>query len=1146
LVASTGEFHFISRDTDFDRVGDTAVSAGFVNERLEVCPARQKVTIIDACESGGFAVGLRTRDAKGPRQALLQSRGVYVVSSSGPGEASYSGPATSSGAPTPSVFTGEIIDAMRSGKADNDGDGKISIEDLFHYVSARLRSRERDSAQMPVFSSLGVTAKIVIAQVIAGGAIRLADVPAELVSDRLPSPAGAATSAAPPRTRTEAWSRLLDYYQRCVRAESMDAPLLRLGEEGDRFVHLHGRERVLSGGQDSGDRIEVPPRMSEWLKLAEESEDELWAGYPAVLLYGPSTQPWREARFAPLLMRRVDVVGNGTNLSLQPFGAAQPHPGLASEWLGDDQAQHLVATYFATWHAGGYAQMVKDIRALLDTEFELPMVEELRPEFLADTLDHRTPTNGARNVAVLFRVTRKDEIVGNLLKDLARIADQPHQIERTALAALLPTPTPPTGAAPAGTSPVLVTPLACNEAQQAVIASAMTSPMTVATGPPGTGKTQLVTNTVATAVSHAHTVLVTSTNNAAVNEVWQRCRKLIPGLLIRTGNVTYAEGETGELGELLALGPPGANLATADAALTAATHQWQGIRADLRAVAELEHALLAQAQRREELATQLSWTTTELVAHLGGHEEAARWQRRAQRCAHARLLARWRRQRLLHAFGHSGEPTAATCQTIADAAAATRQWTVLRHQHAQVRIDAALASDLAEAERGLRERSAAVVDTAIRTAAVNGRGLIGNLRDAKMRNSQGAGYRSDWPEVKRALAAVRGWATSSLSARRFPPDPALFDLVIIDEASQCSIPQVLPLLFRARRALIIGDPMQLPHISTISPQREAETHRTAGLRPDWLDEHHLGYRRHSAFHAMQHASGGSLLLDEHYRCHPTIATLVNQLFYGGQLTILTDTRTPHRVDPRPIVWAKAAGRPVRPPRGQSWINDIEAEKVNACVDYLLKKLPPEATVGVVTPYKAQADRFDRQWRAEPRVRAGTVHTFQGGECDAIVLGLVAGPGMPEGSVAWLESQRNLWNVAISRARAHLIIVGDDDYWAARRSVGGDLATAVTNPVGQQPSNDALTQRLYERLSQRDGSIVELAVPINGYLADALIRVDGTATAVLLDRADQAQDPARHLRLHYQRVGLLREPDGATTVVRVPAWMLYDNEREMLA
>src|SRR5262249_38948781 len=159
-----------------------------------------------------------------------------------------------------------------------------------------------------------------------------------------------------------------------------------------------------------------------------------------------------------------------------------------------------------------------------------------------------------------------------------------------------------------------------------------------------------------------------------------------------------------------ALEPPVTNLATVDAALTSSTHRWQCLRAELRAVAELEHILLQVAQRREDLAAELSWTTMELVAHLGSDEQTARWQRRAQRYVRPGLSAGWRRHRLRRARGHGGEPTAAPCQPVAAAAAVQQHWSALRRRYTQVRSDAALADDLTQAEQDLRERSATVVD----------------------------------------------------------------------------------------------------------------------------------------------------------------------------------------------------------------------------------------------------------------------------------------------------------------------------------------------------------------------------------------------------------------------------------------------------
>ncbi|MER5183243.1 AAA domain-containing protein [Streptomyces sp. NPDC002896] len=99
------------------------------------------------------------------------------------------------------------------------------------------------------------------------------------------------------------------------------------------------------------------------------------------------------------------------------------------------------------------------------------------------------------------------------------------------------------------------------------------------------------------------------------------------------------------------------------------------------------------------------------------------------------------------------------------------------------------------------------------------------------------------------MAHIKGWAISTHSVRQLELTPKLFDLVVIDEASQCSIPSVLPLLFRARRALIIGDPMQLGHIPGVSPQQEQQARVRAGLSAAHLEGHRLTYHVYSSYHA---------------------------------------------------------------------------------------------------------------------------------------------------------------------------------------------------------------------------------------------------------------------------------------------------------
>ncbi|WP_109003336.1 caspase, EACC1-associated type [Streptomyces rishiriensis] len=1165
-VRDGGEFHFVAKDTDYDRVAATGVSAGFLNDSLEECVAPQKIVMIDCCRSGGFAIGLRTSDrrpdssvAKSGEQPPLTSRGVYVLSSSRAGEDSFTD-AGGGDDVKPSAFTGEVIEALRTGKVSKDGGREVQVSDLFHYVNRRMRAQD-GGRQVPVQSALGVDDRIVIADSPFGRAPIL-----DPLSPRpRPGAEEPAQSHTPKSAHTQpTWAGLLDYYRECVLAEGAETPLMEVGHQNTSYVCLDGAERFISGDVDDDGCTALPEEAASLVDSAAEEDAELWAGYPAVVLTGPrSGRPWRHPRFAPLLVRRVEIVRGEDEgeVRLKPYGPVQPHPQLALDWLGEEEATQLIDTFQPSWHRGQHDRMALEVRNLLTQEFELPCVQELQPDQLADRIDVRTPGHGARNTAVLFSARPQTGFTKRLLNDFADIAKQTDQIEKTALGALAPEASQRDRAlSHAEPEPArLVTPLPCNEAQTAVLQSAMTRRLTVATGPPGTGKSQLVANLVATAISAGQTVLVASTNNEAVDEVWRRCDTLVPGSIVRTGSArknakSNAEHEAAALHALRTGPEPSSTVATAFMEATLAADRLTEVRRDLAHIAETELRLRRAGEARDHHAEQLGIAVAELQDLLDRLPRPRELEDKARRLSRARFLGSWRRARFLRGTGldrYDGD-SAAGCLALAGFAAAETEWRDDR-EHAASVDDTALAGSLRDAETSVQDASRVLLATKVQAAAWAGRRRILDLLTAQ------DGSRSDWPQMRRVLGrsdgspdtpAVAGWAVTSLSARRFPLGPALFDLVVIDEASQCAIPHVLPLLFRARRALVIGDPMQLTHITKTSPHREALIRRGNGLRSEWLEKHHLAYRRHSAFHAAERSAGGTLLLDEHFRCHPHIAAISNDLFYDGGLTVLTDTRGRPAL-PRPaVIWTNVPGRATRPPLGGSWVNEDEIQKAHASINYLLEQLPPEASVGVVTPFAPQAEALRRRLQPydEERLRIGTVHTFQGGERDVMVFTLVAGDGMHPGAVEWVGGQLNLWNVAVTRARSHLIVVGDKERWRKRGGVAAALLEAAERD-GVPPrdsSEDVLLKRLYQVLSREAGVTVTLGETVHGHPTDALVGgVDGTAPrAVLLDRGvEEGADAARHLRLMLHRRNLLGSGDGAVEAARWPAWRLYDMDEQ---
>ena len=113
------------------------------------------------------------------------------------------------------------------------------------------------------------------------------------------------------------------------------------------------------------------------------------------------------------------------------------------------------------------------------------------------------------------------------------------------------------------------------------------------------------------------------------------------------------------------------------------------------------------------------------------------------------------------------------------------------------------------------------------------------------------------------------WAITSLSTHGRIPEPGFFDLLVIDEASQCDIASVIPLLYRAKRVVVIGDPNQLSHISSLSVNQDTQLLTKHGLIDSYAT---WGYSKNSLFDralGVCHSDNIVNLL-EHHRSHADI------------------------------------------------------------------------------------------------------------------------------------------------------------------------------------------------------------------------------------------------------------------------------------
>ncbi|WP_028938231.1 caspase, EACC1-associated type [Pseudonocardia spinosispora] len=1117
---TTGEFFFAATDTDPKRPESSGVRASFVNELLEVCRATQKVAILDCCLSGGFVHGFRVREelpgegqpvAKGVNGAA--SSGVFVLSSSGPTELSFSGVQGPDGQ-RPSRFTEVIVDALWTGLGGTaQRGGQVSVTQLQEHVQTQMQRLQ--PPQTPLYCAFAVDGRMTIAE-----------------APRGPRPSDRPTSVEPvePIARPTAlpgtpdWRRLLAYFQDHVLAESSERRLLDARDGGGAFVCLTGEERLISGALDDGE-MPVPSYLEGWL-AGRDPNAELWTGYPAVVLNESAGAGGQ--RFAPLFVRRVEVTDRQR---LRPFGPVLPNAELARELLDAETADQLIDSYEPAWLAGEHGRLGLEARAILATDFGMPCVEELEPERLSSRLDLNSPGQGARNAAVLFTAVDNDKFTKGLREDLAVITGKAAQIDGTALGLLArprsewPRPEVP--------EPRMVTPHSANDTQRTVLRLAMTQPLTVATGPPGTGKSQLVTNVIATAIANGQKVLLASNNHAAVNEVCAKFAEFAPGGLVRTRDKDRPDIEKEALESLCTLAaPPQGSVDTARAKLHQATETMAELDRELAEGAWAEVALARTATELLERASQLRVDLASLRQRI--EPDPGRWVRRARRAADASWFAAWRRRRLMRQAGvDERQADENGCQALLVVAEALHEQAGARAVAMAQRPDREAAIAVDAAALGVQLTSTELVRAQVRASAHSGRGAIDELLRMMVRR------KPDWPLVRKVLDRVPAWAVTTLSVRRFPPDPQLFDLVVIDEASQCSLSNALPLLFRARRALIIGDPMQLSAITKVDAVEAARIRRRHRLSASWLEERGL-LATNSAYDAAARAYGDPVLLDEHFRCHPDIADAASRLFYGGRWTVLTDIRGRPSVEGPAVRGSDVCGEARRGSGRKSWTNAVEAERVVDEVSKLLDALPPEASIGVVTPFTAQAKliaaRVEQRCGPleENRFLSATVHTFQGGQRDVMLLSLTARGEHASGAMNWMNKQYELWNVAITRARSNLFVVGDLELWRSR----SEVVRVLLDGASESASAGGWANQLYGALLRQTGLDVRLGVSRRGHRVDAMVPMEGAEVAVVVDDG-AASDLAleAHRRRILRRCALLGDDVGPA--VRVPTWKLIE-------
>ncbi|BCJ75262.1 hypothetical protein CS0771_48060 [Catellatospora sp. IY07-71] len=284
-----------------------------------------------------------------------------------------------------------------------------------------------------------------------------------------------------------------------------------------------------------------------------------------------------------------------------------------------------------------------------------------------------------------------------------------------------------------------------------------------------------------------------------------------------------------------------------------------------------------------------------------------------------------------------------------------------------------------------------------------------------------------------------------------------FDLTIVDEAGQISLPNLLVPLIRSQRMVLVGDHRQLP------PYLDDELRRWGDdvARHQGLTAQEIGQVRDllvkSGFETLFPRLGpaNAVWLRTQRRMPAEIAQFVSRAFYDGRLATEHPGARPADLFRSPFAMVNTADRPLgergetalNGPRG-GFRNELEAKII---ADLLVHHQEQYPTWAVIVPFNAQRELVLKELNVRQGLpldaaeHVGTVDSFQGGERDLIIFGFTRSNAA--GRIGFLRELRR-FNVAVTRARRLLVLVGDLDTLTAAehrafRDVMRDMRTHLT-------------------------------------------------------------------------------------------------------
>ncbi len=499
--------------------------------------------------------------------------------------------------------------------------------------------------------------------------------------------------------------------------------------------------------------------------------------------------------------------------------------------------------------------------------------------------------------------------------------------------------------------------------QLLAINNAMRYPLAYVQGPPGTGKTSTIVNTMTTAFFNERTVLFASYNNHPIDGVVEKLRNLsyrgraIPFPIVRLGNRDCVK----------------------DALVTI-----RRMYESCKEITIYEKTLDRNHAERAERARRL----TELLERYDTILDLQERKETIQRLLEARSHMNFQYELQVGQLPQVEEELK-RCGTVT-----TKDALALLDQNTEDFLKYLYYTSAKYIRRLGEPKNSELLDL-----------VYGNEEDPETIAAFNK-YLSKTENLKKFLRIFPMVATTCISAQRLGDPEPVFDMVIMDEASQCNTAVSLVPILRGESLMLVGDPQQLQPVILLDP------HDNEVLRRRYHVSEEYDYIRNSIYKCFLacDAVSDEVLLRYHYRCDPKIIGFNNKKYYNRRLKVASESSSPH-----PLVY-------VNVPENTSTEKNTAPAEVAAIDRYLTRN--PGRSVGIITPFANQREQIEQMLllRGHENASCGTVHAFQGDEKDVVIFSLALTDKTGPGTYSWLQNNKELINVATSRAREQLILL----------------------------------------------------------------------------------------------------------------------------